>query len=387
MGKTKIAATAQQPLEAAICSDGMKVADAARMSAAGAGLTEQEWFRRFNDGVRAYGKQTGRPFLQSANITDAASMKTAIDGWYGKGGDPYNDFMNPMYENIARGQKKALGGKDFFYDTNWQYKTSARYGTSWKEWVPVSDKDLKKSRKRTAAKIKDGSWVEDCSGRVFTEVTKTVYSYIDPLTTSFIARKHAPLGGMYKITNPTTGKSTYAMVMERSPGKHESTRAEVSVKVGNEVGVAGSPNATTGSMKDGKLVLEEPKLKIEYLGQHTLPKRDDGLPATQPNEDQIQAEGKKLDPRAPKTPKASPPSASTGGVHQVIEGEASVRLGGLMLPAAFAGPACIHTGGGHVKQGSSSVFVGRSMLPFARVTDPTSDGFEVKTGEDSVEIA
>lgn len=37
-----------------------------------------------------------------------------------------------------------------------------------------------------------------------------------------------------------------------------------------------------------------------------------------------------------------------------------------------------HTGGGKVIEGSSTVFVGRNKRPFARETDATSDGFEVR---------
>ena len=73
-------------------------------------------------------------------------------------------------------------------------------------------------------------------------------------------------------------------------------------------------------------------------------------------------------------------------MYPIKQGEKTVLVGGKRLPAAYTDSSCVHTGGGHIVKGSETVFVGPQPLPFARVTDPTSDGYVVQTGEDTVEI-
>ena len=87
-------------------------------------------------------------------------------------------------------------------------------------------------------------------------------------------------------------------------------------------------------------------------------------------EDLLRAEGK---PTPPKT-------ASI----KLERGFPTVAIGPKMRRVGFASADCTHSAGGHVVEGSATVFVGAH--PFARVGDGTSDELGVLTGDDSVYV-
>lgn len=76
-------------------------------------------------------------------------------------------------------------------------------------------------------------------------------------------------------------------------------------------------------------------------------------------------------------------STVTGPRH-IYAGEDSILLGTQQRVAAHVQSP--HTGGGLVAKGSTSVFVGRKQLAFARLGDPTTDKLNVKTGHEAILI-
>ena len=64
--------------------------------------------------------------------------------------------------------------------------------------------------------------------------------------------------------------------------------------------------------------------------------------------------------------------------------QALILLGPQRLPAIFKGSP--HTGGGVLADASKTTFYGRPKNAAGRVKDPTSDGYDVFTGEDTLEI-
>lgn len=69
-------------------------------------------------------------------------------------------------------------------------------------------------------------------------------------------------------------------------------------------------------------------------------------------------------------------SSSGGAAVRVTDGEPTVMLGTDQHMAAHVESP--HTGGGKIIEGSSTVFVGKQQLPFAREDDTTNDQYQVK---------
>lgn len=81
-------------------------------------------------------------------------------------------------------------------------------------------------------------------------------------------------------------------------------------------------------------------------------------------------------------PKAKPVPAGPKTGMILIEGYPNVFHGRDLKKVGYADVACVHTGGGHVAEGSATVFVGK--YPLSRVGDATSDGLAVVSGADEV---
>ena len=360
MGKGKhpqIAGIGKTP-EAAMDVDGTSVHDFLEKSIEGSGMSRDAWFKHFN-------KASG------ANVHDDASLQSWLDNQYASGGDKaYNRSIYPQMKQISSSAGLPKG-THFFYDTAWQYKSSADFAEKQTQFTPVTQKYTEKQKQKH---LSDGSWV-DQGGTLMQKSTKTIHHYVDPQKVPFIARHDAPLGTIYKVYNPANpSQAYYAMVMDHSPGTkdvNDSTVTEVSPATLNGLNMKGTPYGVDGH------------LKAESLGPTTLPVGKNGLPLKCPTAEEIQEQGRLLD----KNPiPAPPPPAEKSGAAQITKGEPTVALGKKALPAAFADASCVHTGGGHVVSGSETVFVGKEKRPFARVTDPTSDGYQIKTGEDTVVV-
>lgn len=100
-----------------------------------------------------------------------------------------------------------------------------------------------------------------------------------------------------------------------------------------------------------------------------------------PEEDEPPPKAKLVKEQAKAQPKAKAKAKPKAGKKLVI-GFPTVAIGSGLHCAGYANPACVHEGGGHVKEGSSGVYLG--LFPFARVGDRTSDGLAVVTGADAM---
>jgi hypothetical protein len=358
MAKTKAAGTALKGQKVAIDIDGMTPAEYAKRSAALAGMSQSDWFNQFNQGMQASGTSS----VAGQNVTDASSFSQAINSAQSQG------QLGSMLKSV----NNANSGP-FLADPDWQPTTSATWKTQQTDWKPVSEKDRKKA-------VKNGddisSWVDTETG-TFKPVTKTVAHPLDPDKVPFIARQGYPNGGIFALTNPNDPDSptVYAIRGDYPPNNNF---VEVSPAAATPFGIDPNPIATpTGT----------PNLQADYLGPSNLLQN-----GQQPTFDQIQAEGKRLQDlknakKKDKKASADDPQNGSGGKFKVAKGEDSVRLGVKGFPAAYADASCIHTGGGYVADGSDSCRVGKGQWKFARVTDPTSDNYNLTTGEKSVGIA
>jgi uncharacterized Zn-binding protein involved in type VI secretion len=369
--KKNKAATAKAP-EGAEDADGTSPATFIDKSVAASGLSREEWLRRFN----AAAKASGHP----ANVTDGDSFKGWLDGMYarpqGYGTEHSGGLYNTMVSIDSQGRQGLGKGTHFLYDSGWQYKSSVDFKT----FKPVDGEPTPEERKKH---LKDGSWIVVGKGKD-AHLVAVEHHYADPSQTNFIARKggSGKLGDIYKVWDPAHPENvTYAMLMDRSPSKingvdGDAARTEVSHPVFDDVGMKATPYGVDGH------------LMTERLGPNTLPKMEnppkgmEGVPAKQPTSEEVKEQGRRLDPKAVKPE----PKTGDAGAFQIKKGEETVLVGGKCLPAAYADPSCVHTGGGHIIEGSSTVFVGKQKLPFARVNDPTNDGYHVNTGEDTVEV-
>jgi uncharacterized Zn-binding protein involved in type VI secretion len=210
--------------------------------------------------------------------------------------------------------------------------------------------------------------------------------YADPTEVPYLVSNAAPVGSFVKITAPN-GKSTYARVLESGTEK-----AETSLKGWWNLGY---PNTTTAANPVNYL-------EVTPLGSGAFPKGAKSVDQYYMSNDEIQRAGKLLEEGkaknivtrqdlfeaerklAPKQASADPAAAEGGGGNKLVHGFPTVAIGSNMRLVGYACEECIHDGGGYVKEGSSTVYVGK--YPFARIADATNDGLSVVTGDETVFI-
>ena len=378
MAEPQVAGTAIKGQEVAIDVDGITIRDFARKSAETAGLEQGEWYRRFNEGMHAYADEKGVDYLEGITVSDDASMEQAVNSIYANGGtqsEAYNGTLLPMFKSMAGTRKEP-----FLYDPAWQPQTAAEWHPDeWRKLTPEEEK--KYAGKKT---LKDGSRLVASEDGTYAVKPQKDPVYADPLKMPYIARR-GPTGGIYKITNaddPT--KFVYALKADTPP---DNSKAEISPAASEAIGIVGNPRGTSGSAA------------VDYVGKGNLL----GPGKSPPTFDEIQKEGKRLEDEAKKAAeeakkkaeeakkkgkkkKTADAGARSGGAVRLVTGDTSVMLGKKQLFAAYAGPGCLHEGGGQPIVGSETVCVGRGQYPFARVTDKTNDSLMLNTGEDTVLI-
>lgn len=158
------------------------------------------------------------------------------------------------------------------------------------------------------------------------------------------------------------------MLFDRSPAKKSSSVTEVSDPVFASLGKTADPvKGTTARLYQQSLGHSDLYEKFQKTG-------------VLPTEQEIEEAGKRMDPKALKPL----PNTANNGEYQFPEGDDTILLGPKGLPAVFKGS--MHTGGGVIAQASQTTFYGKARNPAGRVEDPTSDGYDVFTGEDTIEI-
>jgi hypothetical protein len=357
MGKNKVAVGPKSAVE----SDGMGPGAYIEASIKSSGLPRDEWFKRFNQGIANTG--------YSGQVTDGPSFQSYLDNQYathlkqgvGVSNDGYGTKKAGVFADMLT-INKAGHTKNFLYDSGWQYKASLKF--------PVSYIDASGHRK---TKFQSA------------DLTKANYLArklrLNKKTGVLEAADGGHVGDIYRVWDPQHPDNfTYAMLGDGGPDQ-DKTVTEVSASTATSLGPAGyvpDPNNSIPGV---------PTLACQRLGPNTMPQQGalnsytPYAPMTPPTNEQIQRDGQiydwkfRLKPEAPKS----------GGAFQLLHGEDTVLLGPDTLPAGYADATCIHTGGGHIAEGSGSVFVGKGLWPLARVDDSTSDGYFVTTGATTVE--
>ncbi len=237
----------------------------------------------------------------------------------------------------------------------------------------------------------EGFWQHETKAS-FVNKGKTVYA--DPTEVPYLVSNVAPVGSFVKIKAPN-GNTTYARILESGTEK-----AEVSLKTWWNLGY---PNTTPASGAPAST------LEVTSLGVGAFPKGSKAYDDYYMSSDEIQRAGKLLDdkkaknivsrkdleaaekankpaeeakPAEPKQASADPAVSAGGGGPRLEHGFSTVAIGNNMRLVGYACEDCLHEGGGHVMEGSATVYVGK--YPFARLDDATSDGLAVVTGDETV---
>lgn len=382
MGKTQIAGTAIKGQEVRIDVDGITIKDFAHKSAETAGLSQDDWYKKFNEGMHSYADEKGLKYLDGVTVKDDASMQQAIDSIYANGGtqsQAYNGTLRPLFKSMS-----GQGTKDnpFLYDPAWQPQTSAEWHPD--QWRKLTPEEEKKYAGKT--KHNDGSRLVASEEGTWAVKPQKDPIYADPLTQPYVARKGP--SGIYKVTNGADpSKFVYAIKGDSPPNNDY---AEISPAAANAIGADANPRGSNRATPD--------YAQIDYLGKGNLSTKNP------PTFDEIQKEGKRLEDEAKKKAEEAKKKAEeakskgkkkkktadagerSGGAVRLVTGDTTIGLGKKQLFAAYAGPGCLHEGGGQPIVGSETVCVGRGQYPFARVTDSTNDNLMLNTGENTVLI-
>lgn len=113
----------------------------------------------------------------------------------------------------------------------------------------------------------------------------------------------------------------------------------------------------------------------DFIGENNLRNENNTFPNNQKDfDDAVKKRGLTFPPTKPK------PTASAGGGTELLYGYGTVLHGTDNRTIGYADAASTHEAGGHMAQGSSTVFVGPEQYPVSRVGDATSDGMFAVTG-------
>ena len=355
-------------------------------------------------------------------------------GSFAGNGPGYNRHKRPMWWYLWR--------KGLAYEADWQQETAV----SWVD-VPADAayRALKKEHDAKRKKYAEDKAAYDKQKKLFDRgklaeaptaptppgpaPTPPRPIYADPANPFVVARTGTDFdyakGTILKLTASEGGQatgSTYAQVVEQGPtgeGKLEASlgawrnmgysdvepsKDPAGVSLGYETVAAGGSGfggANTGSFLTGDQVqlagaLGESGMLSRTPGkavtaadlQASLAKN--GIapgkipPALDKNlNDGARRELQKMSDDA-KLKKAAEDGALDGGRFKLMKGFATVLTGPEGRRVAYADAECLHSGGGFVKEGSATVFVGK--YPIGRIGDGTSDGYAVKTGSETVFI-
>lgn len=368
---------------AAVCGDGIGVASFEKLSAKSAGYTGDnavaEWRKAVIASLKAAKEGEYRvPMTKGADsevtADQAKEFHAVADAFSEKGASPWDspDDMESLLDGKIKGLE-GFGGTGSGYKAHkqpmWGYLKSKKlaYEAHWQH--------------QTAA-----SWVNN---------GKTMYA--DGAEIPYFVVKGSDarsIGTFAKVSVPgKPDKVVYARLLEKGPAL-----GEVSLAVWKGLGY---PNTTPVGAPVDNLNIEV----MDGSGGYSSDYSKGYL-----NYDEIQRAGKLIDEKkatsirtrdelleiekkeaakngtapkpAEKAAAETPPAAQQASGQQLEKGFQVVAIGSNMRYVGHACEDCVHTGGGFVAEGSSSVFVGQ--YPFARIGDATSDGLAVVSGDETV---
>jgi len=406
----------------AVCGDGMSVAKWEQAGAAKKGISVEQWRKEVADtlgsatksdvaeafgkgksaAAKGYAKNAGTlaenfNSVSKAFADPAAKTKTPtawgssdqlqdllegkVPGFsqYGGNGSGYNDYKRPMWW--------YLWTKGYVVEADWQHETTV-------------------------------SWVDASTGRKVYVSPETPYAVTRP-NTDFVF----PIGSIVKLAPSTGGAPTYAQVLESGPGivnpKTDQKNNKLELSSGSwdrlgypegsglpkdyslnysQVTKGGFPGAAgtqlTGDQIQLAGALGDSGMLSRSGGAISVNDLSNSLKKNNITPDKIPEKLKKslndgakkaledLDAQAKEKAKQASAGGGGGGRYLLAKGFPTVATGKTQRLVGYANTACLHTGGGYVMEGSSTVYVGQ--FPLARVDDNTSDGYAVLTGDDTV---
>lgn len=370
---------------AAVCGDGIDVTSWEKLSAKTAGKSVGAWRKAVIEALRdaaagdkTLGKKAKLTDSQAAEfhkVADALSGKTKgtrawsspaeleslLDGKvpglgsFAGNGAGYNQHKRPMW--------KYLKSKGLAYEADWQAETFV-------------------------------SWVNKAGKRVYANADEVPY---------YVTGNKVADGSFAKITAPN-GRTIYARCLEKGPGMGEiSLAAWRGLGYSNvtpssaptsslKIDVLGGSGGVSSSYEHGYLSYDEIQRAGKLIDQGKLAR-------VRTRNDLLRAEGKSLEDEADlakpaakgsgkgkasskASSKAKPQKSASSGGPRLLRGFFSVAIGKAFRRVGYASADCVHEAGGHVKEGSATVYVGPH--PLARVGDATSDALAVASGADHV---
>lgn len=283
------------------------------------------------------GKAPGStPWVDQTPGAGADQLKKIYDG------KDYNNYRYPLL--------KAIGG-DLISDTAWQPETSASF---------INEKGEKTYPNPNT----EYYWVSDGKGY--------------------------PPGTFAKITAPN-GKSVFARALDTNPSRGVSPagaggarQLEASPALWNALGYSASGN----SAPEGKFDIQvfpgsNGGVARDQLGHLTNEEtqeagkliEDKDVKSISNREDLERAKKAKEEKDKPSQPE--PPKNQKTGL-LLMKGFPTVLHGPDLKEVGYACEECVHSGGGFVKEGSDTVYVGK--YPLSRIADATSDDLAVVSG-------
>jgi len=286
---------------------------------------------------------------------------------YGGTGSGYTKYKRPMWWYLWK--------KGYVVEADWQHQTTV-------------------------------SWVDEAGKKVY------VSAEIPYAVTRKNKNFNFPIGSILKLTPNDGSGPVYAQVLESGPtenklelskgtwdrlGRPEGAVPGDYVLGYSKVTGGGFPGAAgtqltgdqiqlAGALGDAKMLSRsEGAISVNDLS-NSLKKHNitpDNIPPKL--QESLNDGGKRaiedLDAKA-KAQGGQASASAGGGRYQLVKGFPTVATGKDQRLVGYANAACLHTGGGYVIEGSSTVYVGQ--FPIGRVADGTSDGYAVTTGDDTV---
>lgn len=379
---------------AAVCGDGISIANFEKMSQAKSGKsTLQEWRDAVVDALKN-AKEGDKTYAYKGNDTISASQAKMFNevGAALAGDTPGTTKYEStaQLENLLTGKIKGL---EKFGNIDPSQVNNPKY-SGWTNYYPTHRMPM--WRYLYEKGLADQAFWQHETTVSFVGANKEKI-YVDPTEIPYVVSNAGTPGSFVKVTAPN-GNSTYARILEAG-----TEYAESSLKTWKNLGY---DNVTTKAAPAGTL-------KVEPLGGGALPKAASARSAETYffNNDEIQRAGKLLekgykidtrdDLRAAEAKEqqkqgqqqqqqqqtsasADPAVPAGGGGPRLEKGFQTVAIGKNMRRVGYACEQCTHEAGGYVLQGSATVYVGK--YPFSRIGDMTSDELAVETGDETVLI-
>lgn len=385
----------------AVCTDGKPVSEFEKEGAKKAGLSVEEWRKKVIETLKAADKKSvSEAFAKGEGTSWASQASTMADRFnaVGKGMEDMTwdspDKLQDMLEGKTPGLE-AMGVDIKGYtqykrpmwtylkkhglveDRNWQHTSAVswvdkagkrHYATNMIPYVVRRTGTSYNFAKGTIIKLVDGN-----------DPNNVAYAQVLGVGPKGDPKLELSQGAWGYLGYEADGKSVPAGAgsvgyQEVVPGGL-SSRDMGAMLTGDQIQLAGALGDAGLLQKAGKAVtVDDINKAVDGLDDAKMKRLDKSL-----NEGARREIEKRQKEKGKKEADAS---LATGGGPRLMKGFETVLAGPEMRKVGYANAKCVHEAGGHVKEGSECVFVGK--WPLARIGDGTSDDLEVKTGNETI---